>query len=166
MDTRKLGPVGLIWASLATATLLSGCETMGKAEVGAGLGSIVGSFIGYNIDDGSARGAALGALVGGGAGYLIGKYMDEQDIARRNEALEHNPVGQTTAWRNQETGAEHRVTPREVAYQSPRGECRTFEQEVYVDGKRDTMTATACKQDETGGWDVVDANGSSAAGFL
>lgn len=166
MDTRKLGHVGLIWASLAAATLLSGCETMGKAEMGAGLGSIVGGFIGYKIDDGGAFGTTLGALVGGGAGYLIGKYMDEQDIARRNAALEHSPVGQATAWRNQQTGAEHRVTPRDLAYQSPRGECRTFEQEVYVDGKRDTMTATACKRSETGGWDLVDENGSPASAFL
>jgi surface antigen len=151
---------------LAMLLLVNGCQTAGKAETGAAIGGVLGGLIGHQIDDGGTMGTLIGTAVGGAAGYYIGKYMDEQDIARRNEALDFNEVGETAFWRNEGRGAEYRVTPQTAAYQSPRGRCRTFEQEVYIDGRRDSVTATACKRDESATWEMVEGDQSETSPFL
>ena len=81
--------IGLVMLNLVVA----GCAPpQNKQEqgtrVGAGAGVVGGALLGQVIG-GSTKatliGAGVGALVGGLAGTQIGKYMDEQEAAMRQE---------------------------------------------------------------------------------
>ncbi|WP_084306664.1 OmpA family protein [Ectothiorhodospira haloalkaliphila] len=66
------------------AVLLSGCmATMDRQGQGTVIGALGGAIVGSQLD--GKRGAAVGAIIGGGAGYLIGRHLDEQEAALRNE---------------------------------------------------------------------------------
>ncbi len=80
---------------LATAALLSGCESVGTAAqsksvqggllgsaLGAGAGAIIGNQTG-NAGEGAAVGAGLGAL----GGALIGHGMEEQGRAASQQQM-------------------------------------------------------------------------------
>jgi surface antigen len=157
VDFRKRRANGLFLVATVAVGLSIGCQTMQKSTMGAAIGGVFGGLAGTRVGDGGAEEVLIGTAVGAGVGYLIGRHMDERDIERRNAALEHNDVGQTTTWRSDEGDAEHRVTPVTAARQTPQGKCRSFKQEVFVDGRRETIDATACKRDESQGWELVGA---------
>ncbi|MEM8874932.1 MAG: glycine zipper domain-containing protein [Planctomycetota bacterium] len=72
---------------LLTGVTLGGCTKEGGAIGGAIGGAVLGGVIGHQIDDdnGALVGALLGAAIGGGAGYFIGKEIEERREADEYE---------------------------------------------------------------------------------
>ena len=149
-------------AALAAALVLvseTGCENMQKRDWGTAIGGILGGIAGYKLGKDSAGGAAIGALVGGVVGRMIGQYMDDADKKRLAETIDAAPSGQTVSWHNDDTGRDFAVTPTSDFYADAGKECRSFDQVVYVDGRREVMEGVACR---TPGDDSFDFSGQSA----
>ena len=141
---------------VATVFLLSAsCAEDGTKErsgrvVGGILGAVAGAALGGK--DNRAAGALIGAVAGSLIGGGVGKSMDAKDRRKAQSALEHNQTGQTTAWRNPDTGNSFRVTPVRT-YRSVRAglACREYKTEAIVDGQREVIHGRACRT-ANGGW--------------
>lgn len=135
----------LITALTVTLTL-AGCQNFNKSTVGGTVGGVAGGVLGSNIGDGKGRTAAIiaGSLLGAALGSHIGAEMDELDRRRANDALETYPTGRTSSWNNPDTGAQYSVTPTRT-YQQNSQPCREYEMDVYIDGQRDVVKGTACR---------------------
>lgn len=78
---------------LSSVALLSACAGTGSQQdrnntaIGAAAGAVIGALAGGQMDnDGNRdRGRIVGALVGAAAGAGVGKYMDNQEQAFRDE---------------------------------------------------------------------------------
>ncbi|MEG9326685.1 OmpA family protein [Salinimicrobium catena] len=78
--------INRIFAVLAAATLLFGCEATKNASnkqkgavIGATGGAVIGGVVGNQVGEGNtALGAIIGGVVGGAAGAYIGDRMDKQ----------------------------------------------------------------------------------------
>ncbi len=156
---KKMVAIGL---AAIMAVGLAGCGAGGidKQTGGAVLGGIGGGVIGSQIGKGKGKtvatiaGTVLGTLVGG----AIGKQLDERDrllmAQKTQDSLERAPSGQTSEWRNPDTGASGTITPK-PAYQTSAGQyCREFQQTVTVGGKSEQAYGTACRQPD-GSWKIV-----------
>jgi surface antigen len=120
--------------------------------VGGALGAAVGSQIGKG--DGQLIATGAGALIGVLLGGEIGRSLDEQDRACIGRTLETVPTGQTVAWRNPDTGADVRTTPRRT-YQTSSGRyCREYTTRASVGGRQQQIYGTACRQPD-GSWEIV-----------
>ena len=139
---------------LVIAVVITGCESTSKKGIGTAIGGILGGVIGYQVDDGGTAGAIIGTLVGGAVGRTIGSYMDEADRKKLAETIEDTPRGQTVSWHNDNSGNDFEVTPTTEYYAQGDRQCRNFDQVVYVDGQREVMEGTACKESGTQTWDV------------
>jgi surface antigen len=146
---KRLPTCMLVAASLA----LAGCETPPTKETtGAVAGAVVGGVVGSTIGGGTGRtvaivaGTVAGALIGG----RIGSKMDEADRLKAAQALEATPTGQTSTWRNPDSGAQYSMTPTKTI-DSPTGPCREFTVKGVVDGKPEDVRGTACRQKD-GSW--------------
>lgn len=148
--------------ALMLAGSLAACDqTAGtKQNLGTLLGAVGGGLAGSQIGGGRGTlvavgvGTLLGALVGG----EIGKSLDNADRAAMAQtttrALEATPSGQTSSWRNPDSGNYGTVTPQ-PAYQTASGQyCREFTQTVTVGGKTEEAFGTACRQPD-GTWKIV-----------
>jgi len=135
-----------------------------KETGGAVIGGIAGGVLGSRIGKGRGRTIATiaGAIIGGLAGGAIGKQLDERDkllMARSTQdTLERGRSGQTSEWRNPDSGHSGTVTPK-PAYQMRSGPnqgqyCREFQQTVSVGGKSEQAYGTACRQPD-GSWKIV-----------
>lgn len=145
---RQLPNLRIIASSVAVAFTLvaaTGCETANKRDTGTVLGGLLGGIIGHQVDDGGAGGTIIGALVGAAVGRMIGQYMDEADKKRLAETINEAPTGQTVSWHNDESNRDFEVTPTSDVYAKGEQQCRTFDQVVYVDGRREVMEGVACK---------------------
>lgn len=144
-------------AALVAAMALAACESPpSKQTMGTAIGAVAGGLIGSQIGGGSGRTVAIvgGVLVGGLLGNVIGKQMDDADRRKMGQALDQNAYGQSTQWKNDQTGATYTVTPKATFERNGR-ECRTFEQEAIVDGQPRTMTGTACRRADGDSWEVT-----------
>jgi len=147
----------LVLVSLVTACVQGqGNKQTVDTLLGAGTGALLGSQLGSG--KGKLAFVALGALGGAFLGSEIGKSLDRADrqMAARaqNTALETGRSGTSTAWVNPDSGHSGRVTPR-PSYQRASGEtCRKYEHEVTIDGRREIMKGTACRQRD-GTWRTV-----------
>lgn len=132
--------------ALAASLMLAGCQNMNKSTVGGAVGGVAGGVLGSNVGDGKGRTAAIiaGSLLGAALGSHIGAEMDELDRRRANDALETYPTGRTSSWSNPDSGAEYSVTPTRT-YQADNRPCREYEMDVYMDGQRDVVKGTACR---------------------
>jgi surface antigen len=120
--------------------------------VGGAVGAAVGSQIGKG--DGQLIATGAGALIGVLLGGEIGRSLDEQDRACIGRTLETVPTGQTVAWRNPDTGADVRATPRRT-YQTDSGRyCREYTTSASVAGRQQQVYGTACRQPD-GSWEIV-----------
>jgi len=144
---------------LILVTVVSACQAnkqTGGTLIGAGAGALLGSQLG------SGRGklamVALGALGGAWLGSEIGKSMDEADRARaaraQTAALETGRSGTPVAWRNPDNGHSGQITPRPSYTRASVETCREYEHEVTIDGRRETMKGTACRQRD-GSWQTI-----------
>ena len=132
-------------------------KELGGTLLGAGLGALAGSQIGSG--KGQLAAVALGALAGGYFGGQIGQSLDKADRAYAKEtaqdSLEFNRTGQTSSWRNPDSGHSGSYTPTRT-YVSDRGEdCREFETTIFIDGREERAVGRACRQpDQT--WKIVE----------
>lgn len=140
---------------LISTALLTGCETPSKRETGSIIGGIAGGLIGNQVGKGSGRTAAVivGTLAGAYIGGSIGQQMDENDRYRSQQALETNPVNQTTTWRNPDSGNSYQVTPTRT-YETASGPCREYTTEAVIDGRQEIVYGTACRQPD-GTWQAA-----------
>lgn len=147
-------------ALLALATLLlAGCAGVhgrGGHEVGGGLlGGIAGGIAGAQIGDGRGQIAAIigGTILGAALGSYVGGYMDRVDQLQMNKALETQPTGQVSQWRNPDTGRQFHVTPVST-FQRDGQYCREFVTQVEIGGQIEQAHGTACRMPD-GSWKVV-----------
>jgi surface antigen len=130
-------------------------QTMGTI-LGAGTGALIGSQIGSGR--GQMVGIAVGTLAGAMLGSEIGKSLDNADKAMSQRtaqaSLETNRTGQTSSWRNPDSGNSGTYTPTST-YRSTSGQdCREFEQTITVEGRTERAMGRACRQ-PNGTWQVV-----------
>jgi len=144
---------------LATSFLLTSCD-MSNRDGGALLGGATGALLGSTLGKGSGRfvGIAGGAILGSIVGSKIGASMDEQDKRKMHsttqQSLEDAKTGETSTWRNPDTGYSGSVTPRKT-YETSKGDyCREYSQTVTVAGKTQEAYGTACRQPD-GSWKIV-----------
>ena len=141
---------------LMVALALGACETPPtKQQTGTVAGAVVGGVVGSTIGGGSGRTAAIvvGTVAGAIIGGNIGKKMDEADRIKAAQALEATPTGQHSTWRNPDNGNQYTVTPTRT-YDASSGPCREYTMDATVDGKRDKVQGTACRQSD-GTWKSV-----------
>lgn len=134
------------FAAASLCIAMVGC-TADKQTVGTGVGGVVGGVMGAHVGDGTGRTAAIigGTLLGAIIGGKIGADMDELDRRRAADTLESYPTGRTRAWHNPDTGAEYEFTPTRTYHSSADQPCRDYEMDVYMDGHREQVTGTACR---------------------
>jgi surface antigen len=133
---------------------MSACETSPNSEdTGQVIGGVIGGVLGSQVGKGSGRTAATiaGVMIGAYIGGRVGKSMDEKDRYRANEALESNPSNQPSAWTNPDTGNEYTVTPTNTYTASSGEPCREYTTEAVIDGRKEIVTGTACRQPD-GTW--------------
>ena len=136
---------------LASTLVLTACNPT-KEDIGTLAGAGAGAAVGAQIGGGTGQLAAVaaGTLIGGIIGGRIGKTMDDVDRMKMNRALETQPTGQSYRWKNPDTGTNYAVTPTET-YQHDGGPCRDYTTEAVIDGKREVVHGTACRQPD-GRW--------------
>jgi len=137
---------------LSSTLLLGACNKQDIGGLsGAALGGLAGSQIGKG--KGSLAMAAAGALGGYMLGGSIGKSMDDTDRLNANQALETAHTGDRVTWHNPDTGSNYAVTPTNT-YDTASGPCREYTTEATIDGRRETIYGTACRQAD-GTWQSV-----------
>lgn len=151
--------------ALAAATGLSACSSDPyygggpKAGIGTVAGAVAGGVIGHQIGSGSGRVAAtaIGAVLGGLIGHEIGTALDERDreraLAAEYQALEYGRSGAKVGWNNPDTGHYGEVVPG-PAYESAGSQCRSYTHTIYIDGRPQTASGTACRRPD-GTWQTV-----------
>ena len=130
-------------------------QTLGTI-IGAGLGALAGSQVGSG--KGKLAAVAIGALGGAFLGGQLGKTLDDVDRMKASETqqavLEKNKDGQSSTWNNPNTGHSGRVTPTGPGQASSGEDCREYEHEITVDGRKEVVKGTACRQND-GSWRVI-----------
>jgi surface antigen len=155
-----------VGAALAAIVLVAGCESTGGTKetvgtlVGAGTGALIGSQIGGG--SGKLAAVAIGTLAGAYLGKELGKSLyraDQMAMERTTQnALETNPSGNTSTWRNPDSGHSGNVTPTGTVYNSTGEPCRSFDSSIYVNGRYEMVSGLACRRiqpDGTAKWVVV-----------
>lgn len=148
---------------LVLTLILTSCETVGqgvadnpKTTLGGMLGAAGGGLIAAAAGGGAA-GIAGGVLLGGLLGGAIGNHLDQKDkqLAAQNSqrTFEDARTGQTSAWRNPDSGNSGSITPTRT-YQSSGGQyCREYQQEITIGGEAHESYGTACRQPD-GSWKI------------
>ena len=119
-----------IAAALIGAVALAGCQDYGPKQ---------------------GAGTLIGAAGGGWLGNSVGSSLDRSDqmYAERtyNQAFESAPTGTASSWRNPDSGNYGTVTPTRTYRDREYGrDCRDFTQTIYVQGRAQTGTGTACRE--------------------
>jgi len=151
-----------IGAVLVAAAMLTACEgdTGTKQTVGTLLGGVGGAVVGSQFGKGTGQLAAVaaGTLVGAFLGGELGKSLDRADRmalhSTTSTALEQNPVGQPSSWRNPDSGNYGTVTPVRTYQEASGLYCREYEQTVVVGGERQSAYGNACRQPD-GSWKII-----------
>jgi len=132
-----------------------GCANSNKAEQGAVIGGLGGAAIGGQLgpDDDRGKNALIGAGIGIVLGYLIGNEWDKSDQRKLDDTLEYNRTGRSSDWVNPDTGSSYTATPTRTYRRNGR-DYRDVEIDGYVDGKRETVHATAYRRPD-GTWQLV-----------
>lgn len=130
-----------------------------KQTVGAGTGAVAGAVIGSNIGDGKGAIAAtaVGTLLGAFLGSEVGKSLDRADMAYAQQAQQRAyaaPIGETISWNNPESGNRGTFTPVRDGYRNSGEYCREYNQTIFVDGRTETATGTACQKPD-GTWSII-----------
>lgn len=147
--TRKTLVAGLV----VTTFVLGACQTT-QEDTGRVIGAIAGGVLGSKVGGGSGKTAATiaGTFLGGFIGGELGKQMDQNDRYRANQALESAPTNYTTSWSNPDTGNDYAVTPTRTYYSDSRA-CREYTTDAWIEGRKETIYGTACRNSD-GSWQV------------
>lgn len=119
---------------------------------GAGAGALIAGLAGA-----SPAWIVGSALMGGLLGGYVGHRLDDNDKMKATNAaahaLEKNRARQAAVWSNPDTGNHGEIRPTKT-YQLADGRyCRRYEQSIWVDGKKETSSGTACRQAD-GSWKI------------
>jgi surface antigen len=131
-----------------------------KSDAGTVLGGIGGAFIGAQVGKGSGQlvATAAGALLGAYLGNSIGASLDEGDLAyydrTSQSALASNKVGQTSTWKNPDSGNSGTITPTRAFSNASKQSCKEYTQTIQVGSKTERAYGTACRQAD-GSWKIV-----------
>jgi surface antigen len=145
----------IIAAVLVGASLvLSGCQIT-REQQGQVRGAVAGGVPGNQIGGGSGQTAATTArtILGGYIGGNIGRRMDDGDRNRTAQILEDTPTNESSSWQNPDSGTRFSVTPTKTYYAESRP-CREYTTDAWIDGQRETLYGTACRQSD-GSWQVA-----------
>ena len=123
-------------------------------------GAAVGALIGSQIGKGNGNLLAIGT--GGLLGFFAGGYlMDQLSPSARStvqsaEARALNaPIGQSIAWNSPDSSnTRGTITPVRAGRDQFGRECRDFEHDVFMEGRRETARGTACRGSD-GQWQVL-----------
>lgn len=136
--------------SFLAAILLTGTVLTPPAEAqdnasggllwGAGSGALLGQAIGRDT-----QATLLGTAIGGVLGYIVGNEMDKEAMPVAQRRTMYQETEWPSAHRRDQRHSERRATPRL--------ECRETEILAYVDGRPETVLATACY--DHGDWVLV-----------
>jgi len=152
----------IITAVILVALSVTGCSVdFGPKEaIGTVVGAVIGGVAGSEVGDGTGQLAAVGAgvLIGSFIGSEIGESLDEMDKLYAKEAyekaIETSRVGETTGWKNPDSGNSGTYTPT-LAYRTEQGQyCREFTQSISVDGATQDGAGIACRLQD-GTWQIV-----------
>lgn len=143
--------------AVALACLLTACggETGSKQSLGSVAGTLSGGLIGSSAAQ-PAKPPSPGAapLLAAWTASGVGAKLDDNDrriaAEAEYEALELTAAGAAREWRNPATGHRGSVTPG-AAYSVNQYTCRDYVDQITVDGKGETLRATACRQPD-GSW--------------
>lgn len=146
----------ILAATVSASLVLGGCQTT-QEEQGRIIGAIAGGLLGNQVGEGSGKVAATiaGTMLGGYLGGKLGREMDDNDRYRAQTALEDTPTGDTSRWSNPDTGHDYAVTPTRTYYQKQQP-CREYTTEAWINGKKQTVYGTACRQAD-GSWQVANS---------
>jgi len=149
--------------SIVVLSLLTSCADQGgpitKQGAGTVLGAVAGTIVGANVGKGTGRTVAIavGALGGAALGNSMGASLDKADRQYVSQAsqrtFETMPSGQTTTWRNPDSGNHGAITPTRTFQKNDRY-CREFTQTIVVGGKKQEGYGTACRQPD-GTWEII-----------
>ena len=118
-------------------------------------GAILGAVVGPQVGQGSPQAVATIGGVARGAflGSKIGARMDRNDQLKTAHALENLDNGQSTSWRNPDTGQRYTVMPTRT-YDGAYGPCRRFSTVAEINRQRELVGGTACRQAD-GSWQTA-----------
>jgi surface antigen len=140
-------------ATTIALALLAGCAT--QEDTGAVVGGVAGAVLGSQVGRGEGKhiAIAIGAIAGTMIGASIGRHMDEEDRHLAGMGLEYNRTGESTHWRNPDTGIEYSLTPTQT-FDDRDGPCREFALNAFIDGRPEIVHGTACRRPD-GSWLVT-----------
>lgn len=143
--------------ALIFVLVMSTVSCANKAQQGALIGGLGGAAIGGQLgpDENRGENALIGAGIGAVLGYVIGNEWDKYDQRQLNRTMEYRRTGESSHWRNPDTGAEYHATPMRTRCQDEycNRPCREVKIESYIDGRKEVVYATACR-DEYGRWQL------------
>lgn len=159
---KKLLMISAVIASVgltACATDRNGNSTIGKQDIGAVTGAVLGGLAGSQMGKGSGQlwATGAGAVLGGLMGSEIGASLDRADqmaMQRAQTTAYAAPIGETIKWNNPESGNTGTITPMKDGTSSSGRYCREYQTTVTVGGKQQQGYGTACQQPD-GSWEVV-----------
>ena len=156
----KIAVISLVGVLMTGLVACEGDNYGQKQTGGAILGGVVGGLLGSQVGSGrgklaaTAAGTVLGALLGSS----VGKSLDKADrlyaSQTANNALESNPIGQSSNWSNPDSGHSGSITPTRTVLVADGSPCRDYETTVTIDGRTETAVGRACRQSD-GTWKVV-----------
>jgi len=160
MDSRARRCVGIVLLVAFPALSCTSLANMTSDNPKAVLGSLGGAAAGAGIAaiaGGSAGWIVAAGLAGGLLGGAIGHHLDSKDkqmaAATAARAFESTPTGQSSAWKNPDSGNSGTITPTKT-YQAASGQyCREYRQEVVIGGEKQQAYGTACRQPD-GSWKI------------
>ena len=161
--TTRFAPRILMMTAVASSLLLSGCAADGRVDkeaMGTLLGGAAGAWAGSSVGRGGGKAVAIGVgtMLGAVVGNSIGKSMNELDRIKMREAEQRAysaPMGEAIVWKNPNTGNSGIVTPVRDGRSTAGSNCREFQTEVTVGGKKENAHGVACQQPD-GSWRIVE----------
>ena len=129
---------------------LASCSNISNQGIGTATGAVAGGLIGNQFGGGSGRTVAtvIGALAGGVIGNNIGRQLDQQSqnaaLQAEYNALERGRSGEPVTWQGN-NGVYGQVVPQQ-SYQVGSQNCRRYTHTIYVDGRPEQASGTACRQ--------------------
>lgn len=156
-------PFKTIIITTALAFSLAACagSQYGQKQTGgAVLGGVAGGLLGSKVGGGSGKLAAtaVGTVLGLFLGSEVGKSLDKADKTYAantyHRALETQPSGTSTVWKNPDSGNTGTVTPTRTYQESAGQYCREYQQTVTVAGRTENAFGKACRQPD-GSWKVA-----------
>ncbi|MFA5495833.1 MAG: RT0821/Lpp0805 family surface protein [Porticoccaceae bacterium] len=140
---------------VASALSLGGCSHQGqKEQAGTAVGGVLGGVLGSQVGGGTGRTAAIiaGTLLGAHIGSSVGQSMDQTDRLRTAQTLETARTGESSQWRNPDTGNQYTVVPTRT-YDAASGPCREYTMDAKIGGRTEQVYGTACRTDD-GNWQI------------